>query len=715
MTLDVLKTFVGWMRQLLPQTVLGKAVFILLVGVGIFLRVAGLTWGIPDRENQSSVYHDEGHVLGSVLLNWDDFKEEFGEYEIVRPVFFWRIIARPIIAAGTSLGLNDATTRVFELAVLRAITAIVAIAGLLAVYMLGRRLGSDVTGLWALGFLVFMPGHWYYSQILKGDVMIVTFFALILLMAIRMASSGDRWAYVVGGLVFGAGVAIKATTIIAAPVLLIAHLMFAWKQRQWRVLLGGNVWLILLVTIAAFLVLYPYPFIDFARLQALLDNPSTQHFTPVLFVSPQTYAHVWGEYNLSLRPFGEMIYGKFLVKTVIPLLFIFIIIGLVQFVRGRRSDLLLLAFMAFIFFHSLTFTGVLDERYLLPSAPFAALFPALLITGVGLPAWRWLSRIMVVVGSILLVGTAAITWITFPSFAFNNPREQVIDWVNTHASKGTVIAQPSQLSRWALRFNRDIYRVANIVYGPEGDRHIARLVDADYVVIQRDPWNYDHSFRYEFEDLKDELEPFLGRYAEHQRFGKVPMLFGWRIPQNLGTPVIDVYFSPTSVGTVQPIPSLVGDRIPILRGSAMSLVPAQRCDEAGKSYLQLRLRSNLTVPNTREGRVYIAVARQSSSVSPALPKEKIREPSVAVVDGNPTLFIPLSIQDLYDHPEFTLAVDFPDCERVVFYTGLNNQLTHTGEGASSAGSGDIKLFILSGDIDTSLGFLEVVSATQVSE
>lgn len=527
--------------SVLPHSLNGKVILASLLLIGIVLRFGALTWGIPDREDQSSIYHDEGHVLGYVLMGSDSFKNKFGEYEIVRPVYFWRIIGRPIIEMGTSLGINNEETRKFELGVLRAITATVAIVGLFAMYLLGRSLGSDSTGLWALAFLTFMPGHWYYSQILKGDVMVATFFILILLIAISIARNGNRWAYIAAGIVFGAGVAIKATTIIAAPVLLLAHLFYTIPQKRLSAVFSLNAFVLLACVIVSFLLLYPYPFIGLSRLQHLLSDPTTQSFSPVLFVSPQKYINVWNEYNLPLKPFGEMVYGKLLVWAFIPLLFGVTIIAVREYMQRKRADLLLVVVLALLFMHSLTFTAVLDERYLLPSAPFAALFPALMITGVGLPRSKSIRMMGIALGSIILAWTVAITWVTFPSFAWDNPREQVLEWISDNVPKGAVIAQPSNLSRWALRINRDVYSSVTFVAGEGDTRSIPKDQKIDYVILQRDPWNYDHSFRYELEGLEVELGEFLQGYVHVRQFGDVPHIFRWRIPQNLGTPVIDIY------------------------------------------------------------------------------------------------------------------------------------------------------------------------------
>lgn len=559
-----------WARLLtfLPPTPRGRATFVALLTTGVLLRTAGLTWGIPDSGNQSSVYHDEGHVLTFALKSHEDFKKDFGEYEIVRPVYLFHLLGRPLIAAGEYLGINDPNNRIYELAALRSISAAFGIAGIVAIYALGKSIASPTTGLWAGAFLVFMPAHWYYSQILKGDVMVATLFTLLLVYAIRIARTADWPAYVGGALVLGAGTALKATTIIAAPVLVLAHFLFAVRQKRVSAALSGKSILSVAIAAASFAALYPYPFTNYDQYTYLLENPSMQHLTPRFLVRPAEYLDTLKQYHSPTRPFFEMIFGKFLLAAFIPSLAAVLGGAVWHVIQHRRVELVLVIALLGLFLHSLTFSAALDERYVLPLAPFAALFPALTITWLGTIRRAPFPHVGNALGAFLVAGTAAITAVTFPTFAFADPRQQVVDWIRANAPAGSVIAQASQTSRWALVFDPTVYTNNSFAYGPEGDRHIAQLVNPDYVIVQQEPWNYDHTFRYELAgiDIKAELEPFLAQYEEQHTFGHVPTLLGMRIPQTLGTPVIHVYSTPRRSFEPQEAFQTLLDRSPALVG-----------------------------------------------------------------------------------------------------------------------------------------------------
>lgn len=508
-----------------------QVVFIALLLVGSYLRLAGLTWGIPFYDNSSSVYHDEGHVLGFVVNSWESFAVEFGEYEIARPVLLYRLVGRPLIALGNILEVNDGATRVYELAALRTISAAIGIGGLIAMYFLGKMVGGKSIGLWAMALLTFMPGHWYYSQVLKGDIIVSLVFTLILIFSIRIARTGSRWAYVWAGLALGAGVALKVTCVIAAPVLLLAHVYFAWSKRDWKKAVSMNFGWLVLAGAVSFSALYPYPYLNWHRYMQFVKYGGMQDFNLKILVMPQEYASAIWAYTSPGRPFFEMIYGKFLLWAIVPCALYAAFIAVKKFKEHREPDLLIIFILLAFFVHSLTFTPPLDDRYVLPAASFVVLFPALLVK----------YKLGIALNAGLLAGTFLITAMLFPMFAWDDARRDVVYWIEENASAGGTIAQPSQLDRWALRFNREKYEGHGFVV-EEGDaRHVNQSLKTDYVVIQREGWNYDHSFRYELTGLEDETAQFLSHYNHVKQFGQVPYLFGMRLPQNIGVPVIDVY------------------------------------------------------------------------------------------------------------------------------------------------------------------------------
>lgn len=667
----MLNTLLSRMSQILPPTGAARSVFIILFAIGVFVRTAGLTWGIPDWNNQSSVYHDEGHVLSYVNMSWENFRREFGEYEIVRPVYLYRLVGRPLFALGSALDINNPQNRIYEIATLRSITALFGIAGLVAVYALGRQIASYKTGLWAMAFLTFMPAHWYYSQILKGDLMVATLFTLILICAIHIARTGRKTGYIWGAIILGAGTSFKATTMVAAPVLLLGHILYIWKTGRWGEVANSNAILCLLSAVVSFALLYPYPFYDFAQFKYLIDNPSIQHLTPRYIVSPSTYLATIRQYHSPDRPFFEMIFGKFLLWAFLPSLFV--VLGMAVYKATRRQiELLIIVALLTLFFHSLTFSDALDERYILPFAPFAALFPALVITWISSLPNALYTKIGVVTGTLLVGGTAAITGVLFPSFAFSDPRRDAVEWIRSSAPADSTIAQATQTSRWALVFDSSSasYNNNTFAYGSENERHIAQLITPDYIVLQQEPWNYDHTFRYELAgiDKEKELFPLLKRYQEHKVFGRVPTLFGWRIPQTLGSPVIHIYADPQTpeitkqktYKTLNSSPVAVAQKPPIGEAVHFTIgVPPRTPNNAQNTYLGITVQNEFSAP---------AVTRQ------------LEEPTVLQPEENPALVIRLLDPEIQSGTEISFIVFSPRPNQTEFYIVSGGRVSFYGAG-----------------------------------
>lgn len=532
----------------LPPTRGARITFISLLVFGIFLRTAALTWGIPPRDNAPSFYHDEGHVLSHIEPPWETFRQTFDWYELIRPVYLFRIIGRPLILLGRFFGWDDGGTRIFELAVLRTIPAAFSIAALVAVYAVGRALGGVRTGLWALALLAVMPGHWYYAQILKGDILVATFFAVALLITYRLAERGNWGTYLVAGALLGFGTAQKPTMLVAAPLFLLAHVLNVVRLRSVSALFSPRAWAALAMAAVMFFAFYPYPSINPDRFRTEAKRELFGSSSGLLSirgdVRPQTYVNLWRAYNSAERPFMDMVFGRFLRASLVPAAVAAVVFGVFRAVRWRDMRLLLLVVFAALFTHSLSFGPAFDDRYVVPAAPFVVLFVALAAAGTYLtPSPPKIVRILgALLGSIVFFGTAAITWQTFPTFAFSDPREEAVQWVMREAPRGTNVAQPTLTGRWALVFDRARVTPVPLIAGGDTDRRVLRLAEAPFVVVQREPWHYDHTFRYEQEGVRPAFAEFLrAAYERVRTFGHEPALFGMKLPRNLGTPVIDVY------------------------------------------------------------------------------------------------------------------------------------------------------------------------------
>lgn len=527
----------------LPRSKWGKLLFAFLLLLGTYLRVGGLDWGLSYTQPIGPPHHDEPHVMHFLQIPWDEYKKQFDEYEIVRPVFLWRIIARPMYAVGDFLKINNENNLVFEYAVPRAVNSVFGVAGLLIIYMLGVRLGGIRTGLLAMALLTVLPGHWYYSQLLKGDLLVTTYDALLLLCAIRIYDRGSRFWYILAGLIAGIGTATKPSIIAVLPVVFLAHILRSVSQKKWTLLFSWNAITTIIAGTLAFALLYPYPFIDFDHWWKVLTEPTSQSFAINFRPSWKAFHVSWDNYNKPPNVFMEMIFGEAL-RKIFPLmavLFAFITLGAFRVRKGIPYLLTLL--FAFFIFHSLSFSPPLDDRYAMPLATFVVLFPAVLAGNLPFARYSWRTTPATFACLLLLGYTAAVTALVFPVFALGKDiRLQTVDYIESMLQPGETVGEFEAGGRQSLPFNRN--KVTAIrTRTHEDDPHMLLLDEPTYMVVPVEPDNYDHAFRYQLytPDLKKEFPIYLQSFEHIQRFGKELFVFGRKLPRMLSAPIFDVY------------------------------------------------------------------------------------------------------------------------------------------------------------------------------
>lgn len=538
----------------LPHSQAGRLLFVVILLVGIGLRFGALDWGLSYTQPAGPPHHDEPHVMYFLKLPWDEFTAQFHEYEIVRPVYFWRVIARPIFILGEKAGWNTSQNQVYEYAVTRGINATFGVIGLLVIYGLAVRLAGVRAGLLAMALTAVLPGHWYYSQLLKGDLLVAVYDALLLLCAIRIYDRGSKFWYVLAGVAAGVGVASKPSVVIILPIVLLAHVLRAVSEKNFRTLVSVNAILTLLVASAAFFLFYPYPYLNAERWWKAFTEPTTQFFRVNWKLTPGSLLTTWRDYNEPPRVFMEMIFGEAL-RRVFPLVAtVFVVLTAVVWRTRQRVAYILTAIAALIVYHSLSFTGPLDDRYALPLSTFVVLFPAVLagdypfVKG----AWRVSITTLFVLG--LLVYTAAHTWAIFPTFAFGKDvRVATVEYIESRLKPGDVVGEFEAGGRQSLPFDRGKI-VTTRIRTHEDDPHMYLFSQPKYVVVPVEPENYDHAFRYQLHTLalQQEFPQYLQSYRHLRRFGVEPHVFGRQLPRMLSTPIFDVYqYAQTPLGPPQ--------------------------------------------------------------------------------------------------------------------------------------------------------------------
>jgi hypothetical protein len=680
-----------------PRSSLGRRVLGMLFAAGIILRTAGLDWGLSPTVPHGPPHHDEPHVVAFITAPWEKFVKEFDEYEIVRPVYFWRVVTKPFFLLGDRFHWNTPKNNVFEFAVPRAVNSVFGILGLIVIYLLGVKLGGVRAGCWALAFLTVMPGHGYYSQILKGDLLGATYHSVLLLAAIFIAERGSRFWYCVAGIAAGVGIASKPSVAVILPVVLLAHIVRAVARKDLRSLVSRNALLAILLAVGSFTVFYPYPFLDFQRLWKLHAEPTTQFFRVNLQPTPASFLASWNAYNEPEKPFMEMVFGNALRLAFPAAAALFAIITLGALRRKRSMSYLLATFGAFLVYHSLSFTGALDDRYVLPLAPFVALFPATALAG-SLPVFAH-SRTRVLIGTavgiVLFVYTAGVTLAIFPTFALRKDvRLQVTDFLQTTVKPGERIGEFEPGGRQSLPFDRS--RVALTPLRTHGeDPHMFLASSPKYVVFQTEPWNFDHAFRYQLytPELRNEFQAFLSSYKLVRTFGREPVAFGRRLPRMLSTPVYEVYKRreniPVETDDLLGAPAtwrFSGTLQTVDPKTALSLrKPTAAMSERAWSAEELRgrtLRATMDLSEVQRawrsgtdfgGTIAFALLLDGASLEDSLPA-RVPEPESLREENRWVHLIPLQQKDLSEARNLSIAFFFRPDGRVDLASGINGQL-----------------------------------------
>lgn len=564
----------------LPEQRFTRALFWVLLGAGVALRVGGLDWGLSHTVPHSSPYHDEVHAQYAFQIPWQEYWTKYIDYEIVQGVFVYRLFTRPLVALADAFGVNAGENQVVEFGVPRLLTSLLGMLGLVAIYLLGRALGGTRAGLFALALLALLPGHWGYSQLIKSEVPIATFLTLLLLVGFRIIERGGWSAAAAGGVLAGVALAFKSSALPFLPILVLAHLG-GWIRRKpgWRVALT-HLGVSLVAAAAAVLLLFPYPYVGFARwweIQTTLPNVSTHVPPPTV----ATFRATWDAFTRPNKMFLTVVAGPALrwVFLIAAAAFVGITVASLRagrgapvprWVQGSRSSRppisqgfplgaavnppwfggarhLLVLVSALLMFWSLSFFPAYSDRYLVPFVPFVVLFPSLVaaasVPGVRVPSGvRWAAASL---GGVLVVATAGITLAQFPFFAFGaDVREQVATYLRDTIADSEAVGEFEPITRHGLPIDRALVQTIPLLRKWQGDAtQIYRATSVRYLAAPKEPLNHDPDLRLLVYDpnVRAEFSKLLASYRVHRVFGREPALFGRTLPRKLWNPVYVVY------------------------------------------------------------------------------------------------------------------------------------------------------------------------------
>jgi hypothetical protein len=370
-------------------------ILLLLVLLGFFLRVWGITFGLPFHyhpDEEQYVPQALGFLSGDLnphdFVNPSLFKYTLGIF-YAACYFIMRATGSISSLAGFLQWINAGPSLAIALA--RLISAWAGTATCILVYKMGCRAYGRQVGLPAAVLLSGTFLHARDAHYGVNDTMAAFLVAVAVYFCLRILQHGRPRDYLLAGMTTGMSIATKHTSFLLVPFILAAHLLKLWSepallasssgrsrasalQRQFtqRLCTPGNYWreLVTLSLIGSYLAII----VTFALCSpySLLDWPAW------LAAMKQSYqGAAYGYRNLQAEPAGGYL---FYINSLIwgagwPMLVAFLIGMAVALARHKREDLLLVAYPLLLYLY-MGRQLMYFARFMIPALPVLAVLGA---------------------------------------------------------------------------------------------------------------------------------------------------------------------------------------------------------------------------------------------------------------------------------------------------------------------------------------------------
>ncbi len=450
-----------------------QAILLLILILGLFLRMNGIEWGLPNELHPGFSYlQDEIFLLG-----WADMLAKgtvIPSHFIYGGTFYFAIL-QAIIWIGTRLTGEIGGNEIFTIILLGRLSGVIfALLTLYLVYALGKMLFSPTTGLVAALILAVVPAHVFWAQRVRPDELFALQFTLNFLMMARIFKGEGKVSLnlILGGLFLGIATATRFPGgvlifgYVAALVLNTRHAPGTASPvtllRRFLVLAGAG-------AIGYFLA-SPHSLINFP---VLLSGLQAQwHYQGTVFENAINRGPIWYQYG-----------GRVLSQALGYPLYILMLIAIISALWKRRNrDLLLLA-MILPYFLLLAKTSWVVTRYTVPLMPAISLLIAALLLEL---AGNARSRRVIVT----LLTTGVLFWTTATDLAYANvlktpdPRDLAALWIaekaEPDATIGAFIEFEADLCTHPPRISKHPWAYFNLKHG-----NIAQFFELapDYMVV----------------------------------------------------------------------------------------------------------------------------------------------------------------------------------------------------------------------------------------
>jgi hypothetical protein len=442
----------------------GKTLVWVLTGIGIvgaILRVYGIDFGRPFfyHPDEIKLVAQAARLLEARFMDKDVFFA-IGVY----PPFYTYVLA---LLMGTYIGANLLFGRYesigqvmqayfdhpFEYFLLgRLFVAVLGVASIVLIYLLGKRLYSRNVGLVAALFLAVNALHVRNSHFNTVDVPVTILALTFLLLCSGLMKTPRRRYYIGCATLLSLTVATKFSMGLLVLPFLVAHSLHVTRDHLVRTFFSRNFWIAVVTGLVVFTLACPLFVLDFD--ESLGGVLGTKKFESVGKIGSGggLFSYWTGQ---QAEGFG-VFFPNSIPATFGVLLTALCVLGLlVQFYRHRREDLLILSFLipSYLLFESMSIKAM---RHILPLVPLLMISASLLLIEMN----RWLrSRnarvIPYLFGFIVAVQGIYLSAGYHTALAATDPRAQAYDWVRQHVNPGSTLAvenfPPTPLEEQAYR------------------------------------------------------------------------------------------------------------------------------------------------------------------------------------------------------------------------------------------------------------------------
>lgn len=505
--------------------------------IGLFLRLYGIKWGLPDKEHFYSYYPDEYNTINTLQT------VNPGRFNFTPPVpngnpTFFQFLVGFFVKLFSLFGLVTLTqSKQFYLnhpeeyakiyLIGRTLVAAMGVLTVYLVYLIGKKFYSEKVGLLAGAFFSIVPLNVVCSHYMEPGGAATFWLTLTMFFSLSIIHTGNRKWYILAGSSLGLAIGSKYTAIPFASIVLLAHLLRLYQDKTGSFLkkiLDKNIFLLFLMTTVFFIIGVPY---------SVLDLPTFKYNMSVFFDAATRGAAGKLQVNW-FYPLTNILY-----YSIGPFILLPAVGGVIlALFKREKTDLLFLAWIL-LYYYIQAQTGLKVARYQNEYLPFLIILAARFIFYLK----DYLGKYIVNTIIILSIFVTLIYTLSYTNIMAEPAAQDTSSlWIKNNIppkSKIGVIRMPYYYSPPVI--NMKYFALSRYSENPEYNKPDYKIVDLNYSPVKLDSEKPEYIVTSDAEYMHNlppgpDTEIFIdtlfssGKYIEIKRFESSPhfLIFSFR-------------------------------------------------------------------------------------------------------------------------------------------------------------------------------------------